>query len=68
VYKGELLTAVLFALVHIPQRLFTATNGVDLLIDLFVLLVWGLVFGWAMRRLGNIVGLALLHAIINVVA
>jgi membrane protease YdiL (CAAX protease family) len=67
-YKGELLTAVLFALVHIPQRLFAATAGVDLLIDLFVLLVWGLVFGWAMRRLGNIAGLSILHAIINLFA
>ena len=65
--KAEIIIAVTFALFHIPQRISNAVIGIHLVIDLLVLLTWGLVFGRAMRKMGNITGLALLHAVFNLV-
>ncbi len=66
-YLAELLTALMFALIHIPQRIFYKTTFIELVVDLVVLFIWGWVFNVIMRRTGNIAGLALLHTVINVV-
>lgn len=63
---AEVLTALMFALVHIPQRLSGGAAASELVIDLAVLFLWGWVFNVIMRRTGNIAGLALLHAVMNV--
>lgn len=65
--RGEIIIAVTFALIHIPQRIANDVAGASLATDLLVLLAWGLVFGWAMRKIGNMTGLALLHAVFNLV-
>jgi membrane protease YdiL (CAAX protease family) len=65
--RAEIITAVTFALFHIPQRIAHGIAGASLAVDLLVLLAWGLVFGWAMRKMGNIAGLSLLHAVFNLV-
>jgi membrane protease YdiL (CAAX protease family) len=63
---AEVITALMFALVHIPQRLSGGASASEVVIDLAVLFLWGWVFNVIMRRTGNIAGLALLHAVINV--
>lgn len=65
--QAELLTAGMFAIVHIPQRLFYNYTRMELIIDLVVLLIWGWVFNRIVRRIGNITGLAILHSVINVI-
>jgi membrane protease YdiL (CAAX protease family) len=64
---AELLTAGMFAVVHIPQRLFKKSTAKELIVDLVMLFAWGWVFNVIKRRTGNITGLALLHAVVNVV-
>lgn len=64
---AELFTALMFALVHIPQRLFNKSTVTELVVDLVVLFLWGWVFNVIMHRTSNVAGLALLHSVLNVV-
>lgn len=63
---AEIITAGMFAIIHIPQRLFYNFTPMELLIDLVVLFIWGWVFNRMVRLMGNISGLAILHAVMNV--
>ena len=65
--RGWLLVAAVFALVHIPQRMESGISGNELAVDMIVLVIWGLAFGWAMKKMGNIAGLIFLHAVMNLV-
>lgn len=64
---AELLTAGMFAIIHIPQRLFNKYTPTDLIIDLVVLFIWGWVFNRTVRHIGNVTGIAILHSVINVI-
>lgn len=64
---SNLIAAAIFALVHIPIRLMGGVTAAELIISLAILFVWGLSFNVLMRRTGNITGLAILHAVLNVV-
>jgi membrane protease YdiL (CAAX protease family) len=64
--RAEVLSATIFSVVHIPQRLAHGTGAEDLMVDLALLFVWGWCFAIAMRRARNVPGLALVHAVINV--
>ena len=64
--RAEVLSATIFSVIHIPQRLVHGTGAEDLMVDLTLLFVWGWCFAIAMRRARNVPGLALVHAVINV--
>jgi len=64
---AELLTAGMFAIIHIPQRLFNKYTPTELIIDLVVLFIWGWVFNRIVRQIGNVTGIAILHSVMNVV-
>jgi len=64
---AELLTAGMFALIHIPQRLFNKYTPTELIIDLVVLFIWGWVFNRTVRHIGNVTGIAILHSVMNVI-
>lgn len=64
--RGWLLTAGIFSLWHLPQKLLVErVAGPDLLINLAVLFVFGLVLGWVMRKSGSILAPGLYHAVHN---
>lgn len=64
--RAEVASAVVFSLVHIPQRVSQGPSTGDLIISLVQLFVWGWCFSAAMRAAWNVPGLALVHAVINV--
>lgn len=64
--RAEVASAVIFSLVHIPQRVSHGTSTGDLGLSLVLLFVWGWCFSAAMRTAGNVPGLAVVHAVINV--
>ncbi len=63
---GWVLTAIAFALYHIPSRLLVEHVSLSLLgFSLIMPLLFGLLQGWIMQKTGNIAGLAIYHAIHN---
>ena len=63
---GWILTAVAFALYHIPSRLLIEHVSLPLLgFSLIMPLLFGLLQGWIMQKTGNIAGLAIYHAVHN---
>lgn len=64
--RGLALTSVLFSLWHIPQKIIVEGATLSTLLpSLAYLLLLGLVFGWIMKKTGNIVAPAIYHAIHN---
>lgn len=63
---GWVLTAVAFALYHIPSKLLIEHVSLEALaFSLIIPLLFGLLQGWIMQKSGNIAGLAIYHAIHN---
>jgi membrane protease YdiL (CAAX protease family) len=63
---GWLTTSALFSLWHIPQRIVVARlQLVELLSSLVTVFVFGLLFGWIMRKTQHIAAPALLHAFLD---
>ncbi len=62
---GWVATALIFTLVHIPDRILAAhlASPTDLALSLLDLLVLGLLLGWIMRKSGNLLAPGLYHAI-----
>jgi membrane protease YdiL (CAAX protease family) len=65
--RAWVLTAAIFAVWHVPQLLASGVPPAGMARHLVALFAWGLAYDWSMRRMGNVTGLALLHAIMNVV-
>jgi membrane protease YdiL (CAAX protease family) len=66
---GWILVAVLFCLWHLPIKLAMGVTSIaQLALSMTMILIYGLVAGWAMKFTGNILGLALIHAVINTVS
>ncbi len=63
---GLVSTAAAFALYHIPQRILVEHISLPgLALSLLFPLIFGLITGWIMQKSGNVVGLAIYHAIHN---
>lgn len=65
ILEAGLITAGIFALAHIPQRLSMGLSVRSLVIELGTLFLWGLIFNWIVWQTSNIAGLAIFHAILN---
>ncbi|MBU3729403.1 MAG: CPBP family intramembrane metalloprotease [Phycisphaerales bacterium] len=65
---AELGSAVLFSLVHVPQRIASGMAPGEIAVSLVVLLAFGWCCAAAMRYGKNVPGLALVHAVFNVCA
>jgi membrane protease YdiL (CAAX protease family) len=63
---GWIATSVMFCLWHIPQRIMVQGETLTTILpSLAYLLVLGLVFGWIMKKSGNVLAPAIYHAIHN---
>jgi membrane protease YdiL (CAAX protease family) len=63
---GWVITAVLFTLWQVPQKLLLgAGSASDLAISLGTLLLFGLLLGWIMRRSGSVLATTVFHALHN---
>jgi len=63
---AEFGSAVLFSLVHVPQRIATGMAPDEIPVSLLILFVFGWCYAFAMRAGKHVPGLAMVHAITNV--
>lgn len=64
--SAEVWSAVVFSVVHIPQRIGAGMSSVEIAVSLLILFIWGWCYAAAMRKGRNVPGLALVHAVTNV--
>ena len=65
--RGWIAATILFTLWHIPQELLVknVSNGTTLFLDLILIFIPGLLFGWIMKRTQSIIAPALWHTVID---
>jgi membrane protease YdiL (CAAX protease family) len=64
--SAEVWSAIIFSVVHIPQRIGVGMSTVEIAVSVLILFIWGWCYAAAMRTGRNVPGLALVHAITNV--
>lgn len=65
-YRGWLAASTIFALAHIPQDLAVLGLGpLELVPQMLIQLVFGLVFGWIALRAGGVTAVALFHGALD---
>ena len=64
--SAELWSAVMFSVVHLPQRLGHGLSMAEIAVSLAILFTWGWCYAATMRKGRNVPGLALVHAVTNV--
>jgi len=64
--SAEVWSAIIFSVVHIPQRIGLGMSTVEIAVSVLILFIWGWCYAAAMRTGRNVPGLALVHAITNV--
>ena len=66
--SAEVWSAVIFSVVHLPQRLGHGLSMTEIAVSLAILFIWGWCYAAAMRKGKHVPGLALVHAVTNVCA